>query len=366
MAEVPNKNDDRHKEEVASGRDESEGTLEISDDLDENYLYKIAKEIEAELYFDLGMTLGFKYAEVQAVKTSNPHDSRQWVFLILNKWRQGQRRDADNIRILTDALEEIKKVDLADKVRAEKQQSLGPLHIHLSYNDKERLEAGVRETQKQDTGIDASFLEQLIFRALKSVPTLYQSLTTILSVMYGMHLCSTYMQSIVLQLKVVDRRKAARLLTDFKSGSLTLLLVKEIIPEEVRLEYSGSYIDVTLTIEEKLVQECLRGDEAVQDQDGSFYQEDGASSLTFDEDLTRMSTDLEKLDVSKVKTEKLGGKSPITEDDQTGDDALEGVTGHPDVKTAKDDSISLGEDSNIEGLLRKTLRTESSVKVEDN
>ncbi|CAH1803059.1 unnamed protein product, partial [Owenia fusiformis] len=30
MADVPTKNDDRHKEEVASGRDESEGTLEIS------------------------------------------------------------------------------------------------------------------------------------------------------------------------------------------------------------------------------------------------------------------------------------------------------------------------------------------------
>ncbi|CAH1802715.1 unnamed protein product, partial [Owenia fusiformis] len=91
-------------------------------------LLRIARGIEADLALDLGILLDLKSSDVEAIKTSNQHNSRNWVFHILNKWRQGQRRDADKIRILTDALEEIGKVDLANKVRAEKQQSLESRH----------------------------------------------------------------------------------------------------------------------------------------------------------------------------------------------------------------------------------------------
>ncbi|CAH1803058.1 unnamed protein product, partial [Owenia fusiformis] len=100
--------------------DESRGALEDSDELNERYLYLIARKIEPDKYFDMGLLLGLEYSEIESIKTSNPHSSSQWVFLVLNKWRQRQEMDADKIQILAVALQEIGKVDLANKVRAAK------------------------------------------------------------------------------------------------------------------------------------------------------------------------------------------------------------------------------------------------------
>ncbi|CAH1793206.1 unnamed protein product, partial [Owenia fusiformis] len=122
-AGLPTKSDASQKEVEGRAYEESRGALEDSDELDERYLYLIARKIEPDKYFDMGMLLGLEYSEVESIKTSNPHSSSQWVFLVLNKWRQRQEMDADKIQILADALQEIGKVDLAIKVRAAKMTS---------------------------------------------------------------------------------------------------------------------------------------------------------------------------------------------------------------------------------------------------
>ncbi|CAH1802714.1 unnamed protein product, partial [Owenia fusiformis] len=140
------------------------------------------------------------------------------------------------------------------------------------------------------------------------------------------------------------RRLAAKLIEDFHSGELTLELITELIPEDLRKEYNETYVQVTLTIDGELVQQCLSQDQGVQDQDdGSSDKDGGASASTIDQKLTCISTNLEKLSLSKVK---IKGQLEETrdKDDTTKDVAVREAT---DVETSEIPSKNQSKDEAV-------------------
>ncbi|CAH1803060.1 unnamed protein product, partial [Owenia fusiformis] len=126
--------------------------------------------------------------------------------------------------------------------------------------EKMRLNDAHVLRQRQSTGRGSAKFSHKIYGALSELHK-RQTVERRMRRRYGVDFLDFYFESIVLQLKIVDRRLAAKLIEDFHSGELTLELITELIPEDLRKEYNETYVQVTLTIDGELVQQCLSWDQ---------------------------------------------------------------------------------------------------------
>ncbi|CAH1801847.1 unnamed protein product, partial [Owenia fusiformis] len=266
--------------------------------IDDTFYRKLFLEIGTQIgdhFTDIGIHLDFTDDELKNIQETRK-SARLWGYDLLTAWKKRQSPGAPLVDILCEVLREANRLDLAGKVKEYKSKlACGPkeagkrcykvafdnetkieeiddikiviatpenfkgsIHFHLGKSYKEIHD--VEESQLQNSeGNHENELENKIYAAMKSDPKLKREIEELLA-QRDVKLLDTKRSSIVFELKVIDQQRAVKLIEDFHSGDLIMELVTVLIPEDVRMEFFGSYIEVTLTIDDELVQECLSQD----------------------------------------------------------------------------------------------------------
>ncbi|CAH1803411.1 unnamed protein product, partial [Owenia fusiformis] len=94
-------------------------------DLDDIFLLRIAQQVRPHDYLILGIILRLEYSEIEAIKSSNPHNSKVWVFLVLREWIQRQNENVNQKTVLAEALRDLGRMDLARKVKVDIKPATG-------------------------------------------------------------------------------------------------------------------------------------------------------------------------------------------------------------------------------------------------